>query len=362
MVQCIRTSSDVATYTSGANIKSKVTGLAIEALQLSLNGSFASSGAVGTPAHLAPWPLLGRLVVDNGGAAFINAEPKLLAALDLALGGSAPALNAPTTQNGTISAELTVDFARMFPGCGIDATKLDLFVKSTWRAAAYYGAATAPTSINATTQLVTSVATAEFVPQGGFIRPEITQVDLDLYPAASDKLLKVDIAQTCAVPHLLLSAEDANGGSGTDAFKAVDGLVRNVTVSIEEPNTMAQVVLEKTPWNVLRERTRRRMQMTGVDDALLAGMVLVPLLERQADGRMGPVIISANSTIKITCDLTSTVVAQYSSVTPASGDLLKVVLPKFLRLNTVAPNAATTFAEQSNARAGRPGRAYTRAA
>ncbi len=354
MAKTLRKCSGESTYAANSSIGFKLDSYAFDTLTLAVDGSFTSAGATGTPADLAPCPLFDRFTIGQNGSPMITAvELKQLMFLAAIFQTAMPPRVAQTTTSGAFAAEICLPFGAMMPNCGVDATGVDIMVQSSWRTHAAYNDPGANALSAMSAKLNAYVQTVERVPNNGFVKPKIWQIDQDLSVANSALPTKIDIDDALDVPFIILSAEDASSlATATDKYRAVDGLVRNVTVTLKEPNTEPQVICDNVSWQQLRSDTLRYGKLTAADETATAGRVIVPFLEKR-QGINLPIRISPKSTITVTIDSVSTCSERYTSVTPASGDKLKIVIVGFTpRPQDAGEGGATELAASSVAARG----------
>ena len=325
---------------------------AVRELGLVLNGTYTA----GTPAnlsYLAPSNLLGPLELVQNGTPRIKAEMAQLYHLSALYGGGyihkSASVAAPTAAF-SIAAKLPL--SKMMDGAGIDATGSELLWRGTWRPEAYY-AGTAPTTIATTTKFKPYAVTAEVVPAGGFMDPEFTSHTFDISSTSNQLTFQIDVGAGVFLPGLMIEALDASGGFGTDARAAVDGLIKRLTIEVNIPGESQVPVVKDASWAMLRNETCNRAGFSLDDETTSAGMVWIPFTQQRGGAKRNALFLPAKATITLTFDTQTTVEGQYTSVTPASGDVARVLAPRFLAIANQAINASTTALNKSRAQLGR---------
>jgi len=326
-------------YVSDGAFESEFKQGAIAELVLSFDGGH-TGGTPASAADAAPWPLLGVLELEQNGPR-IKMNARSLYHLAAFYNGGYPVRTAQVSASGKFASRFSLPLQKMMEGAGLDATGTPVAWRGQFRAVGYYSG-TAPTSIDTTSKLRPLAITAEAAPAGGFRDPEFSEENVDCSSAALDRNRKIDFNSDFLLPGIGLLALNADGGSGTDASGAVDGLARRVTIEILRPGQAKQEVCKNVPWGVLRYNTVRLAGWSAADEVSSQGFVFVPFFKRRGGRFRDAEFLPRGSSIIVTIDTTSDVEAGFSAVTPASNDVVTVILPKFHAPPKAAQDAAPT--------------------
>jgi len=335
-MQTIRKSDEKA-WADNVDFESEFKDAALVELGFNLDGSIAAGG--GSTAQDAALKSIGRLEFNHNGPR-ISADPRLLFYTYAFHDGGVKDLTGSTT---LFSARFILPLWRMCPRGGIDAVARPASWKSRFRAASYLN--TTPGTINTTSRVRGTARTSPRAPAGGFRDPHWSQETVKVETASiSSNTRKIEFGSDYIVPFLTLMALDASGDVAvTDTSLRVDGLARRITIERFGLNGETRKIVDDISWGALRSQTGSLARWSADDIATTAGIVVIPCID--PDSEDGLMRMPSGSHLVVTVDSSSTVEAGYTAVTPAAGDTLEILVPKFFSREKQTPRSATTQAE-----------------
>jgi hypothetical protein len=344
-----------ATYVSAQSAESKFTSAAFRAIDFLFEGtlSAAQSGSP-TLADEVPWSLIGPIELVVGGSTRFRVDSISLFHLSSILNGGYHHRDVPAATSASgFGSSFSLDFGRMMPGAGLDATGVDAFLRWEWRPATYYGSGGTGSYTVGSATAKPRATTILVKPPQGFREPEWLQVRHDIGSSSSAIDKVIDVKKAVELPGLLIEALDASGGGGTNTEIGVDGLIKNLTVEVNRPNLPTIKVYDNVSWRELRAATCRNSGLSSDDQTASAGVIWLPLFERKGGRNRDALHLPAGSSIRIVYDTSATVQPFYTGVTPASGDVARVLAPMFLAVPEQAAAAAATVNDRNALRRAR---------
>lgn len=207
-------------------------------------------------------------------------------------------------------ANAVIDLQKIMPTAMINAADKKVFLRGTFGALADY--AGTPPALNGTNQkLAAWVESSELDPTQGFLRPRFTEASYALTHADTNQQV-FKFEQDTVIPFLMIQAWDDS------AFDRIDGLIRQIRV--EQVSNGGVTELARGRWGAFRAYLGAKANFTGVDQALAAGCVIIPLVDRSKPQYNYARVLRAGDSLTINYDCTATVEDSYTGVTVASPD------------------------------------------
>lgn len=313
---------------------------AIGEVQFSLDGALTSGGA-GTRAQDAALKMLGQLELNQNGPR-VKCDARLLYYLSAFYEGGVRNLSAAS--GGPFHVAFNLPLQRMIPFGGMDAIARIVSWKGRFRDGSYYDSAGLAV-VNGATRIRPTAVVPELAPEGGFRDPEFTQETIKVETASvGGNTRKIEARSTFLLPGLMLMALDANGdaAAATDASGRSDGVAHRVTVELYIPGRPRRTLVDGLTWGELRRATARLAGWSDADVTATAGIVWVPLFERQGGKNADALVMPEGSHLMITIDNASGAENIYTAVTPAAGDTVEVLVPRFYERPKAAEGSAPT--------------------
>lgn len=327
-------------WTDNADFESEFKDGALAEALFSMDGDLTSGGA-GTIAQDAALKLLGQLELNQNGPR-VKADARLLYFLSAFYQGGIRDKSAAS--GGPFHVRFGLPFQRMIPGGGLDATAKVVSWKGRFRSGTYYDSGGVAV-VNSSTRIRPIAKVAETAPAGGYRDPEFTQETIKVESASvSGNSRKIEARSDFLLPGVLLMALDADGdtGNSTDASGRSDGVAHRVTVELFGNGLPRRVLVDSLTWGTLRQQTCDLAGWKDDDVTATAGIVWIPLFDRKGGRDADALLMRAGSHLTITIDNASGAENIYTAVTPASGDTVEVLVPRFYDRSKIADQAAAT--------------------
>jgi len=338
------------TAAANTSYDQEFSGRTFDGINFRFDGTIGATGA-GTDATYMAYRLLGTPELNQAGEPLIRMAGVDWAYLSAYTNGAFPEYtDTVTSASATIPqvASARIKLSRLVPGAYVNANLVKAFFRGS------SGAFTeASDTVDAYDLNVRPLAEAlEYnPPAGGFLRPRISQRSVSVAAADSNQQIILNIEQDLVFSGIMLSAY--GGGELTE----VDGLIKNVRMEVTTPGR-GTLEVTNSDWGNLRQYSCERAGLNSTDVANTAGTVVIPCTDRRAANLGGALFVPAGSAFTITIDSSGTAQQPYTSVTPASGDNVRVTQLAFTPVAGAGDGAVQAPAGGAG-RAGVPGRAAT---
>lgn len=313
------------TFAAAASYSTETFGRTFSKVYLDFQGTFTSSAAC-TPRNDGGMKLLGDVELVQAGErlAYMKGETaRHLGALNEGGYGkylaTAPAAAVATN---VLSAGVMLDFGKMIPGMRVNASENKAILRGQngnlddYLIAADTGKVTA-----ASLTLDMHIESTGQSNASGFPRPAISQETFDL-SSAGELRHTIHFNQDTILAGIFLEAVDASGGTSTEDHNT-DGLIRRIRVETTRKDAGTQHRHYVT-WSAARKRAASNAGFSAEDYERAQGSVFLPLQDDRTNAFGGAMIFRAGESISITFDTQSATSAEFTAVTPANGDHVRI--------------------------------------
>lgn len=240
-----------------------------------------------------------------------------------------------------------LDFGAMVgPLAMVDARMDKIFTRSRFGAVTAYSANVA----SATGTVRQHVRTSDRLPRGGgegigYLRPQFWWIDVDLSGGGDNIEATIRFEQDLYLPFLLAVVSDASAG-GTTAnanpqAARVNGLVKQISCDVQSRETNGEVF--RASWGEMIGQTWKRSGWGGSQSAASAvtmdradpltqkpdGVAAIPFIEEGNTRVNGAKLFKRGDAIIVRVATALTVEQEFTGVTAASGDKLRLAIPAF---------------------------------
>lgn len=329
--------------------------------EIDVNLDLTVSGTVGTIAQDAVLKAAGLLEVSQNGTR-LKGDQRLFYYLDSVYERGVRNLSASATLG---IARYSLPFQRMIPDAGMDAIEKTVALRMGLRAGAFYGNGASP-AISTSSKMRPYAVTARRAPEGGFRDPDWVEERILIESASNQHTRKFEIKTDSLVPGILLMALDADGDAASlsDRTFRTDSAVARVTVELFglADGAPSIKIIDDMTWPALRAHTARLAGWTAADVTATAGVVWIPFIDRKAGEDFDALLMRKSSHMVVTINnATADFENGVTPITPAAGDRVSFLVPKFFYRPKVAPLAAPTLAVSGQrAATGRRARRFER--
>lgn len=215
---------------------------------------------------------------------------------------------------GQVIAQSVIDLEALMPGAMINATDKKVFLRGEFGALAVYSA-TPPTTVVGT--LRPWAKSTQRNAQAGFVRPKISQADVQIVAAAEDQQHVWRFEQDTLVQGFMLESLDTSASN-----QRVDGVVRSLRGDLADSSGGTRETLRQT-WGNMRTLLQYLAGFNQEDYDRSVGVAFFPTKDMSNPQYGNARLFRAGESITFHIDSTSTVEEEFTAVTP-SNDLLRL--------------------------------------
>ena len=306
--------------------------------------------------------------LNQGETPLMRLRPQLLMLLSWYVQGQPLQYVQPATLGATSTdvAFFTwfLDFVKMAgPMALVDARQEKVFTRGTFGTSAQYTDAASLDAFSG--DLRQWVRSTDRLPRVGggeyaYLRPHFYEVDIDVSNSSTDVAHVIRFDQDLVVPFLLLVTRDNDKGGGTAVATGqpfasrTDGLVKSIRAEIATAGQSGEIA--RGSWGALKSDTWNRCAYGGHVASSVAGalgdpqtvvptgVVALDLIDENRPELHGARVFQRGESITLHLDTASDVEREFTSVSPATGDQVHVVIPAFapVRVGALADTPGST--------------------
>ena len=310
-------------FAASTNFQTEFQGQPISGLGISFQGTYAADAGGGV-ANEGAYGFMGPIEIVQGEEPLVQMHGRDWRHLTSILAGGYfplnPSLDLPSQT--TFYSRGFLPFDTLMPGAAIDASKDKVLLRGKFGALTDLGS----TVTTAEGQLRANVKTARTI-EGNYFEPRFLQAQVRIDTAQTDLQFTKRITRRREyLAGIMFRQFDASAEFSNANLARVDGLVRNIRVDLERDGEAREVL--RTTWGDLKFDQIARFGLARGDIHTGVGIYLFD--DPDTPEINENLVLEPGDALSFHIDTSSTPEAEFTAVTPASGDTLFVTFLSYV--------------------------------